>query len=215
MNEYHELLKELISLKRNSKLVSKQLNFDLKKGIPNLSSYKKLLEERIVHLVNFFKMDFSFSSNSHQLLSEDLRINSAMDGTFIDQLEEVILGIRENPEGQTHKLHSFHPDNSYPLLVQFSVDKGFLNCIATINKSNLVTQIPLDLIDLSVLTMTIAQLCSLDLGNLSVNIGEAYTNIRSREETFSVAVLKLEKSLLNTKLIDINEVEVSDFLVKS
>ena len=221
MQSYYKLLSDII-IKSTSKeedltQVFGQVIHDTKEGIPSLGIKDGYIEGRIGNLVNFFHSNFDYPKNSHQLLSEDLRYTSTSDGVNIDQLWELIEDLKENSEGNVYSLQSFHPENEYPVCLQFISTRGNLHCSAQIGKSNALTESLTDITDLCLLIQILAQICSLEPGNLNLNVGASYMEAKEIKEANNIKsenLVKLRRILFNSKLIDPSELEESDFFIK-
>ena len=143
----------------------------------------------------------------------------------IDQLNILIKGIKDDPEGRRHILTAWRPDclrdMALPpchVMSQFYVANGKLSCMMFQRSCDMVLGGPFNIASYSLFTHMIAQVCGLEVGEFVWTIGDAhlYSNhVRQVEEQLSRAPFDLPKLIINTDVKDINLFAMADFSLEN
>ncbi len=107
-------------------------------------------------------------------------------GKGIDQLQELITTIKTNPNDRRLLMNLWNINDLKKmclppchLLSQFYIANGELSCIFYMRSSDIAIGLPFNLVFYSILTLAIATVCKLQLGDVTVNLGDthAYKNV--------------------------------------
>lgn len=179
-----------------------QMRVDLAKGFPLLTTKKVHLKSIIYELLWFIKGDTNIKYlNEHgvsiwdewadsdgelgPVYGHQWRSWSAPNGEKIDQLSQLIEGIKKNPDSRRHMLSAWNPADLDKMalppchaLFQFYVANGKLSCQLYQRSADVFLGVPFNLASYALLTMMIAQVCNLKLGHFVHTFGDAhiYTN---------------------------------------
>jgi thymidylate synthase len=116
---------------------------------------------------------------SYRRVGSDVEINE------VDQLAELIQGIKSDPQGRRHILSSWNPGELDQMalppchcLAQFYVADGKLSCQMYQRSADMFLGVPFNIASYSLLTHMIAQVCDLEVGEFIHTLGDAhiYTN---------------------------------------
>ena len=175
-----------------------QMRFDLQKGFPVLTT-KMLHLRSIIHELLWFLKGSSnigyLKENGVSIWDEwadengDLgpvygvqwRSWPAADGGTIDQIENVVRQIRENPYSRRHIVTAWNPaevDNmALPpchSMFQFYVSDGKLSCQLYQRSGDIFLGVPFNIASYALLTMMVAQVCDLEAGDFVHTLGDAH-----------------------------------------
>lgn len=100
---------------------------------------------------------------------------------YVDQLKEVIAQIRENPDSRRLIVSAWNPleVNQMALppchsLFQFYVNDGKLSCMLYQRSADLFLGVPFNIASYALLTMMVAKVCHLELGEFVHTLGDAH-----------------------------------------
>jgi thymidylate synthase len=175
-----------------------QMRFDLGQGFPLLTT-KRLHTRSIFHeLLWFISGDTNIGylhDNRVTIWDEWADANGdlgpvygaqwrswpAPDGRCIDQLTEVIEGIRTNPDSRRHIVSAWNVAEidhmALPpchLLFQFWVGRGRLSCQLYQRSADVFLGVPFNIASYAALTMMVAQVCDLEPGDFVHTLGDAH-----------------------------------------
>jgi len=179
-------------------LFGPQMRFDLSEGFPAVTT-KKLYFRSIIHeLIWFLRGD----SNIAYLEDHDVSIWDewadeegelgpvygvqwrswpAPDGGRIDQIADVIEGIRETPHSRRHLVSAWNVGQldamALPpchVMFQFYVADGRLSCQLYQRSADIFLGLPFNIASYSMLTAMVAQVCNLERGEFVHTIGDAH-----------------------------------------
>ena len=175
-----------------------QMRFDLTEGFPVLTT-KKLHLKSIIHELLWF---LAGDTNIGYLKAHGVRIWDewaddngdlgpvygsqwrswpAPDGEQIDQISQLLLQIKSNPNSRRHIVSAWNVaeiDNmKLPpchCLFQFYVAEGRLSCQLYQRSADVFLGVPFNIASYALLTMMIAQVCDLKVGDLVHTLGDAH-----------------------------------------
>ena len=140
----------------------------------------------------------------------------------IDQLANLIDGIKKDPYGRRHILSAWNPSEldqmALPpchIMAQFYVNsKNELSCHMYQRSNDFFLGCPFNIASYSLLTHMIAQVCGLGVGEFIHTTGDAhiYSNhIEQVKEQLSREPLLLPILIMNKEIMDINSFKMDDF----
>lgn len=206
-----------------------QMRFDLGEGFPALTTKKLHLRSIIHELLWFLKGDTNIAylkDNGVSIWDEwadengDLgpvygyqwRSWPAPDGRHIDQIQNLLNMLRDNPNSRRLIVSAWNPalvdEMALPpchCLFQFYVSKGKLSCQLYQRSADIFLGVPFNIASYALLTMMIAQVAGLKLGEFIHTLGDAH--IYSNH--FEQARLQLTRTPKKLPIMRINP-EVKD-----
>lgn len=216
----------------------RQMRFDLNEGFP-LVTTKKVHLKAIIHELLWF---IQGNTNIQYLLDNDVHIWDAWadengelgpvygaqwrswpdnEGGYIDQLAGVIQQIQTNPDSRRMMVTAWNPtdvpDMALPpchCLFQFYVANGKLSCQLYQRSADMFLGVPFNIASYALLTMMIAQVCNLQLGEFVWTGGDChiYTNHALQiSEQLNRQPFPLPKMTLNPESMKIDDFHFSDF----
>lgn len=175
-----------------------QMRFDLADGFPALTTKKLHLKSIIHELLWFLKGDTNIAylkENGVSIWDEwadengDLgpvygaqwRSWPAPDGGSVDQIANLINGLRNNPNSRRHIVSAWNPTQVDEMalppchcLFQFYVAKGRLSCQLYQRSADIFLGVPFNIASYALLTMMVAQVTGLGLGDFVHTLGDAH-----------------------------------------
>lgn len=141
----------------------------------------------------------------------------------IDQLKDVIDQIRSNPDSRRHIVTAWNPAEvggmALPpchMMFQFYVADGKLSCQMYQRSADVFLGVPFNIASYALLTMMIAQVCDLEVGDFVHTFGDVhiYNNHFSQvEEQLSREPYKLPRVALNPDITEIDDFNYEDILL--
>lgn len=175
-----------------------QMRFDLNQGFPLLTTKKLHLKSIIYELLWFLRGE----SNIQYLKEHDVRIWNewadkdgelgsvygvqwrswkAANGQTIDQISQVVERIKANPNSRRLIVSAWNvgeiPKMALPpchLLFQFFVAQGKLSCQMYQRSADVFLGVPFNIASYALLTMMMAQVCGLELGDFVHTLGDTH-----------------------------------------
>ena len=215
-----------------------QMRFDLNKGFPLLTTKKLHLRSIIHELLWFIRGDTNIAylkENNVSIWDEwadengDLgpvygkqwRSWSAPDDKKIDQLNEVINEIKNNPNSRRMIVSAWNPSDVRSMalppchcLFQFYVADNKLSCQLYQRSADIFLGIPFNIASYAILTHMIANVCDLSVGDFVHTLGDAHLY----NNHFEQAKKQLSRSIKNKPQIkllkkhnNINDFVFEDF----
>lgn len=211
-----------------------QMRFDLAKGFPVLTTKKLHLRSIIYELLWFLRGD----TNIHYLHEHNVSIWDewadangdlgpvygyqwrswpAADGRHIDQISQLLTQIKNNPDSRRLIVSAWNPalvdEMALPpchALFQFYVVNGKLSCQLYQRSADIFLGVPFNIASYALLTMMIAQVCNLQLGEFIHTFGDAhlYSN------HFEQAKLQLTRTPKKLPIMQINPAVTDLFAFK-
>jgi len=215
-----------------------QMRFDLNDGFP-LVTTKKVFVKGIIHELLWF---LSGSTNIKYLTEHNVHIWDdwadekgelgpvygsqwrswpAPDGTTIDQIRKVVEDIKSNPNSRRHIVSAWNVAevNQMALppchsLFQFYVANNKLSCQLYQRSADIFLGVPFNIASYALLTMMIAQVAELELGDFIHTLGDAHlyaNHLEQADKQLLRAPLPLPSLSLNPEVKDIFSFRFDDF----
>ena len=213
----------------------RQMRFDLNQGFPLMTTKKMHLKSIIYELLWFIKGD----TNVKYLQDHGVRIwnewadeNGNLGPVYgaqwrnwnnegIDQLAEVINKLKSNPNDRrmivsawnVGKIAEMHLPPCH-MMFQFYVAEGKLSCMLYQRSCDMFLGVPFNIASYALLTMMIAQVCGLQLGEFVHTLGDTHiyhNHFAQVEEQLRRKPLALPKMRINPAVKDINDFVFEDF----
>lgn len=219
-----------------------QMRFNLAEGFP-LVTTKKLHIRSIVHELLWF---LSGSSNIKYLQDNGVSIWDewadengdlgpvygvqwrswpAADGRKIDQITNLVEGIKKNPDSRRHLVVAWNPAEVDKMalppchcLFQFYVANGKLSCQLYQRSCDIFLGVPFNIASYSLLTHMIAQQCDLDVGDFVWTGGDCHiykNHFEQVELQLSRTPRAYPKLVIGRKPASIFDYKFEDFLIES
>lgn len=215
-----------------------QMRFDLKEGFPMVTTKKLHLKSIIHELLWFLQGDTNIKylqDNGVRIWNEwadetgDLgpvygkqwRSWPKPDGTHIDQITELIEQIKNNPDSRRMIVSAWNVGELDQMALmpchaffQFYVADGKLSCQLYQRSADIFLGVPFNIASYALLTMMIAQVCDLELGDFVHTFGDAhiYSNhFEQVELQLSREPKALPKMKINPEVKDIFSFKFEDF----
>ncbi len=219
-----------------------QMRFDLNEGFPLLTT-KKVHLKSIIHELLWFLQG---STNIAYLKENGVRIwdewadeNGNLgpvygyqwrnwpkpDGTHIDQITQVVSAIKKNPDSRRLIVSAWNVADVDQMKLppchaffQFYVAEGKLSCQLYQRSADIFLGVPFNIASYALLTMMVAQVCGLKLGDFVHTLGDAhiYTNhMEQVNEQLSRDIRPLPQMKINSKVADIFSFKFEDFVLEN
>lgn len=219
-----------------------QMRFNLAEGFP-LVTTKKLHIRSIVHELLWF---LSGSSNIKYLHDNGVSIWDewadengdlgpvygvqwrswpAADGRKIDQITNLVEGIKKNPDSRRHLVVAWNPAEVDKMalppchcLFQFYVANGKLSCQLYQRSCDIFLGVPFNIASYSLLTHMIAQQCDLDVGDFVWTGGDCHiykNHFEQVELQLSRTPRAYPKLVIGRKPASIFDYKFEDFVIES
>ena len=219
-----------------------QMRFDLTRGFP-LVTTKKLHVKSIIHeLLWFLKGDTNIkylNENGVRIWDEwadahgDLgpvygkqwRSWEGANGKVVDQVSDLIAQIKKNPDSRRLIISAWNvtalPEMALMpchALFQFYVVNGKLSCQLYQRSADVFLGVPFNIASYALLTMMIAQVCDLQLGEFIHTFGDVHIYNNHLEQVklqLSRTPFPLPTMKLNSSIKDIFEFKFEDFSLEN
>lgn len=215
-----------------------QIRFDLSDGFPCVTTKKLHLRSIIHELLWFLKGDTNIKylqDNGVKIWDDwadekgDLghvygyqwRSWPAADGGTIDQITNLINGLKKNPDSRRHMVSAWNvADIDYMALppchslFQFYVADGKLSCQLYQRSADLFLGVPFNIASYALLTMMVAQVTGYKPGDFIHTFGDAHIYINHFEQVdlqLSRAPRQLPQMKINPEIKDIFGFRYEDF----
>ena len=249
MKVYHDLIQRILDEGEEKgdrtgtgtlSVFGHQMHFDLSKGFPMVTT-KKLHLRSIVHeLLWFLKGDTNvkyLQENGVRIWNEwadengDLgpvygkqwRKWEAKDGRIIDQVEQAIDMIKNNPNSRRIIVSAWNVGELYEMALmpchaffQFHVANGKLNCQLYQRSADVFLGVPFNIASYALLTEMMAQVCGLKAGTFVHTLGDAHlytnhleqANLQISREPMALPSLKLNSECTTIDSFTFEDIEV-------
>ena len=215
-----------------------QMKFNLKEGLPLLTTKKLHLKSIIHELLWFINGDTNISylkKNNVSIWNEWADENGDLgpvygkqwrrwetpDGRKLDQLDEVIKSIKTNPNSRRMIVSAWNPSDVGSMalppchcLFQFYVSNQKLSCQLYQRSADIFLGVPFNIASYAILTHMIANVCGLSVGDFIHTLGDAhiYKNHLDQVQTQLLRnTMKLPNLNFRRKFETINDFQFEDF----
>ena len=218
-----------------------QLRFDLEQGFPLITTKKVHLKSIVYELLWFLKGETNiqylkdhgvsiwdeWANESGELgpvYGKQWRSWEAKDGKIIDQISDAINLIKNNPDSRRILVNAWNVGEIDQMalmpchtMFQFYVANGKLSCQLYQRSADLFLGVPFNIASYALLTMMMAQVCGLKLGDFVHTFGDAHiysnhleqVNLQLSREPKVFPTMKL-----NPNVQDIFGFDFSDFVLE-
>jgi len=148
----------------------------------------------------------------------------AKDGKIIDQISEAILLIKNSPDSRRIIVNAWNVGELDQMallpchtMFQFYVADGKLSCQLYQRSADLFLGVPFNIASYALLTMMVAQVCNLGLGDFVHTFGDAHIYTNHLEQVnlqLSREAKPYPKMMLNTDIKDIFNFDFGDFTIE-
>ncbi len=183
-----------------------QMRFDLEEGFPLLTTKKLHLRSIIHELLWFLRGETNIRTLREQGVSiwdewadekgdlgpiygHQWRAWPTADGGRIDQISELVEGIRRDPDSRRHIVTAWNPADlprmALPpchLLFQFHVAEGRLSCQLYQRSADIFLGVPFNIASYSLLTLMVAQVTGHRPGDFVHTLGDAHLYLNHLEQ---------------------------------
>jgi thymidylate synthase len=219
-----------------------QMRFNLAKGFPVLTTKKLHLRSIIHELLWFIKGETNIDylhQNKVSIWDEWADANGELGPIYgyqwrkwpagedhqIDQLNQVIKSIRENPDSRRHIVSAWNVSELSKMalppchvLFQFYVNQGTLSCQLYQRSADIFLGVPFNIASYSLLLMMMAQVTGLKAGEFVHTLGDAHI-YKNHLEQVKLQLTRdprpLPVMVLNPSVIDILDFKYEDFTLKN
>jgi thymidylate synthase len=218
-----------------------QMRFDLAGGFPLLTTKKVHLKSIIYELLWFLKGDTNVrwlqqhgvsiwdewadtKGDLGPVYGSQWRSWPAPDGGAIDQIAWVVNSIRTRPDSRRHVVTAWNPAEIDKMKLppchapfQFYVAQGELSCQLYQRSADIFLGVPFNIASYALLTLMVAQVCSLAPGEFVHTLGDAHLYLNHLEQA-SEQLLRSPRPLprmrLNPAVGDIFGFRYGDFTLE-
>ena len=261
MQQYHDLLKHVLAegVQKGDRtgtgtlsVFGYQMRFDLSKGFPMVTTKKLHLKSIIYELLWFLKGDTNIQylqENGVRIWNEWADTNGDLgpvyghqwrswNGEEIDQIQEVIESIKNNPNSRRMLVSAWNPSvlpdtkksfeenvaNGKAALppchafFQFYVANGKLSCQLYQRSADIFLGVPFNIASYALLTMMVAQVCGLEAGDFIHTFGDAHiynNHMEQIELQLSREPKPLPEMKLNPEVKNILDFTFEDFTLEN
>jgi thymidylate synthase len=183
-----------------------QMRFDLNDGFPLVTTKKVHLKSIIYELLWFLKGDTNIkflNDNKVTIWDEWADANGDLghiygyqwrswqttDGKYVDQIADVVNSIKTNPDSRRHIVCAWNTGDLKNMalppchaLFQFYVVNGKLSCQLYQRSADAFLGVPFNIASYALLTMMMAQVCSLQVGEFVHSFGDAHIYLNHVEQ---------------------------------
>lgn len=222
-------------------LFGHQMRFDLSKGFPLVTTKKCHLRSIIHELLWFLRGDTNIAylkenkvkiwdewadrdGNLGPVYGKQWRSWTSHDGQVIDQIANVITAIKKQPDSRRLIVSAWNVADvehmALPpchLLFQFYVANGKLSCQLYQRSADIFLGVPFNIASYALLTMMVAQVTGLQVGDFVHTMGDAhlYSNhIEQAKLQLAREHFALPKMVLNPDIKHINDFRFEDFVLQ-
>jgi thymidylate synthase len=207
MRQYHELMQHVLDhghLKADRtgtgtrSVFGWQMRFDLAAGFPLLTTKKLHLRSIIYELLWFLRGETNIAylkENKVSIWDEWADENGDLgpvyghqwrhwpgrDGVEIDQIAQLVEGLKKNPDSRRHIVTAWNPADVDRMalppchaLFQFYVADGRLSCQLYQRSADIFLGVPFNIASYALLTMMVAQVCGYRPGDFVHTLGDAH-----------------------------------------
>ncbi len=219
-------------------LFGHQMRFALAQGFPLVTTKKVALRLVIHELLWFLKgstnIQYLLDNNVHiwdewadengdlgPVYGSQWRSWPTADGDSIDQIENVVRSIADNPDSRRHIVSAWNVAEIASMalppchtLFQFYVAEGRLSCQLYQRSADIFLGVPFNIASYALLTLMIAQVCDLEPGDFVHTFGDAHlyaNHLQQADEQLARTPKSLPTLRLNPAVKDIFGFTLADF----
>jgi len=184
-----------------------QMRFDLSQGFPLVTTKKCHLKSIIHELLWFLQGDTNIrylrengvsiwdewadeNGNLGPVYGRQWRSWATVDGRVVDQISEVIMQIRKNPDSRRLIVSAWNVGELDKMALapchaffQFYVADGKLSCQLYQRSADIFLGVPFNIASYALLTLMVAQVCDLKPGDFVHTFGDAHLYSNHMEQT--------------------------------
>ena len=218
-----------------------QLRFDLNAGFPLLTTKKVHLKSIIHELLWFLKGETNTrylrengvtiwdewadaDGNLGPVYGYQWRSWPAPDGRHIDQISQMLATLRTNPDSRRMLVSAWNVADLDKMALlpchaffQFYVAGGRLSCQLYQRSADIFLGVPFNIASYALLTMMIAQVCGLKLGDFVHTFGDTHlylNHLEQAREQLQRAPRKLPTMRINPEVKDLFAFKYADFILE-
>lgn len=215
-----------------------QMRFDLNNGFPLLTTKKMHMKSIIYELLWFLKGETNIrylrehgvsiwdewadeTGELGPVYGNQWRAWQTADGRVIDQISHVITQIRQNPDSRRLIVTAWNPGEVEKMalppchaLFQFYIANEQLSCQLYQRSADVFLGVPFNIASYALLTMMVAQVCNLGLGEFVHSLGDAHLYNNHLEKAYMQLERKpysLPRMHMNTEVDSIFDFNYGDF----
>lgn len=219
-----------------------QMRFDLNNGFPLITTKKCHLKSIVHELLWFIQGDTNIrylhehgvsiwdewadvNGDLGPIYGHQWRSWARADGRQIDQLQQVIEQIGNTPDSRRMLVSSWNVGELHEMrlppchaLFQFYVADNRLSCQLYQRSADIFLGVPFNIASYALLTMMIAQVCHLELGDFVHTLGDAHiylNHLEQAREQLSREPRPLPVMRLNPEIQKIFDFEFEDFVLEN
>lgn len=186
-----------------------QMRFNLSDGFPLVTTKKCHLKSIIYELLWFLSGDTNIKflkengvsiwnewANEHgdlgRVYGAQWRSWRRPDGSTLDQITQVVHQIKTNPDSRRHIVVAYNPGEIESMALppchaffQFYVAQGKLSCQLYQRSADVFLGVPFNIASYALLTMMIAQVTKLDVGDFVHTLGDAHLYSNHMEQALT------------------------------
>ncbi len=179
-------------------LFGAQLRFDLSAGFPAVTTKKLHMKSILYELLWFLRGETNVrwlqkhgvsiwdewadsEGNLGRVYGAQWRSWRRPDGGTVDQIQQVVQGLQKSPDSRRHIVSAWNPGELEEMALppchaffQFYVAQERLSCQLYQRSADLFLGVPFNIASYAALTMMIAQVCGLQLGDFVHTLGDAH-----------------------------------------
>lgn len=217
-----------------------QMRFNLADGFPLVTTKKIHLKSVIHELLWFLKGDTNIkylndngvkiwnewadsNGNLGKVYGHQWRSWETTNGTTIDQISEVISQIKSNPDSRRLVVSAWNVSDLQDMallpchiMFQFYVNEGKLSCQLYQRSADCFLGVPFNIASYALLTMMVAQVCDLEVGEFIHTFGDAHiynNHLEQIDLQLSREPYPLPKMILNENIKNIFDFSYEDFQI--
>ncbi len=215
-----------------------QMRFDLDDGFPLLTTKKLHTRSIIYELLWFLRGDTNIrylNENGVSIWDDWADENGELgpvygkqwrrwetaNGTTIDQIAQLIDGLKRNPDSRRHLVSAWNPGEMAGMalppchaLFQFYVAGGRLSCQLYQRSADIFLGVPFNIASYALLTLMVAQVCGLRAGDFVWTGGDCHLYLNHLDQArlqLSRQPRALPRMIVNSRVTDIFGFHFEDF----
>ena len=220
-----------------------QMRFDLSKGFPLVTTKKCHLRSIIHELLWFLKGDTNIeylkengvriwdewadeNGNLGPVYGYQWRSWPSASGKHVDQITQLVNQIKSNPDSRRLIVSAWNVGEIENMALppchaffQFYVANGKLSCQLYQRSADIFLGVPFNISSYALMTMMIAQVCDLELGDFVHTFGDAHiysnhfeqANLQLSRETRTLPIMKINPKIKNIFDFKFEDFELTDY----